>query len=232
LKTKIGIGKSRASELMQIADGTKTVEKLRADTARRVMKHAKSSPLANGENAVGSTAISPPCGGENCGSRSTALVALSPPDAEDESILDDDGRHAVIDHRKPPAMRLRGFFFRASEAERAAKIDDMRGLRTPEVLQATENAARAWDDLYRDMETSAERECAVDTDATVAPPEVAFENLNFLLARHQAGGKAFRRMIKVTRLEDAARDELRLGVESLISRWKAVLSTLEPHKEG
>ena len=48
IKEKIGIGKSRASELMQIADGSKTVESTRAETAKRVMKHSKSSPLANG----------------------------------------------------------------------------------------------------------------------------------------------------------------------------------------
>jgi hypothetical protein len=35
LKTKIGIGKSRASELMQIADGTKTLTDIRAATAER-----------------------------------------------------------------------------------------------------------------------------------------------------------------------------------------------------
>jgi hypothetical protein len=35
LKTEIGIGKSRASELMQISDGTKTLKRVRADTAKR-----------------------------------------------------------------------------------------------------------------------------------------------------------------------------------------------------
>jgi hypothetical protein len=35
LKTEIGIGKSRASELMQISDGTKTIKRVRADTAKR-----------------------------------------------------------------------------------------------------------------------------------------------------------------------------------------------------
>jgi hypothetical protein len=54
LKTKVGIGKSRASELMQIADGRKSVQEVRADTAKRVREKAKgarSSPLANGENS-------------------------------------------------------------------------------------------------------------------------------------------------------------------------------------
>jgi len=51
LKDKIGIGKSRASELMQIADGTKTVEQVRADTNQRKIEHRKVSPFRNGENA-------------------------------------------------------------------------------------------------------------------------------------------------------------------------------------
>jgi hypothetical protein len=53
LKTKIGIGKSRASELMQIADGTKTVEGIREATAEKVrqIRARKSSPVRTGENA-------------------------------------------------------------------------------------------------------------------------------------------------------------------------------------
>jgi hypothetical protein len=49
IKEKCGIGKSRASELMQIADGRKTVEGNRAETAERVSKHREISPLRNGE---------------------------------------------------------------------------------------------------------------------------------------------------------------------------------------
>jgi hypothetical protein len=53
LKERAGIGKSRASELMAIADGTKTVEQVRADTAGRTAKTRalQSSPLRSGENA-------------------------------------------------------------------------------------------------------------------------------------------------------------------------------------
>jgi hypothetical protein len=52
LKTKIGIGKSRASELMQIADGRKTVAGVRADTAERT-RQARISPLRSGEEWCG-----------------------------------------------------------------------------------------------------------------------------------------------------------------------------------
>ena len=52
LKDKIGIGKSRASELMLIADGTKTVEEVAAATTERSKKHRALSPLRNGETAA------------------------------------------------------------------------------------------------------------------------------------------------------------------------------------
>src|SRR5437016_2899606 len=39
VKDKIGIGKSRTYELLQISDGRKTVEEVRADTADRKERH-------------------------------------------------------------------------------------------------------------------------------------------------------------------------------------------------
>jgi hypothetical protein len=58
VKEKIGIGKSRTYELLQIADGRKTVEEVRADTADRQEKHRLS--VSNGQdrkpdNAPGDT---------------------------------------------------------------------------------------------------------------------------------------------------------------------------------
>jgi hypothetical protein len=61
LKTKIGIGKSRASELMQIADGRKTLVEVREAGAARIREHRESSPLRNGEApAAASKAIMVP----------------------------------------------------------------------------------------------------------------------------------------------------------------------------
>jgi hypothetical protein len=52
VKEKAGIGKSRASELMQIASGTKTVEQVRTEKAKSVRQlRARTSPLRSGENA-------------------------------------------------------------------------------------------------------------------------------------------------------------------------------------
>jgi hypothetical protein len=53
IKSRCGIGTSRAYELIAIADGRKTAEELRLGTAARVRKHAekhRSRPLANGQN--------------------------------------------------------------------------------------------------------------------------------------------------------------------------------------
>jgi hypothetical protein len=51
LKERAGLGKSRASELMQIADGTKTVEKVGADTAKRTADAKKRLSATSGESA-------------------------------------------------------------------------------------------------------------------------------------------------------------------------------------
>jgi bacterioferritin-associated ferredoxin len=62
LKSKIGIGKSRASELMQIADGRKTVERVRSETAERTakMRALQSSPLRSGENDIADDNLAQP----------------------------------------------------------------------------------------------------------------------------------------------------------------------------
>lgn len=50
LKDKVGIGKSRASELMQIADGRKTPDEVRADTSHRKQEHRDRQRLLSVRN--------------------------------------------------------------------------------------------------------------------------------------------------------------------------------------
>jgi hypothetical protein len=54
LKERVGIGKSRASEVMQIAAGTKTVKQIRDATTKKVrrIRARKSSPVRTGETAL------------------------------------------------------------------------------------------------------------------------------------------------------------------------------------
>jgi hypothetical protein len=122
LKTKVGIGKSRASELMRIADGRKTVEQVRADTAERTAKTRalQSSPLRSGENAD---------------DPETSANAMRARFAETD---DDDGPDLELDH-----VRVRtAFLLRANAAQKDAFYD---GAVDNEVLAAAEEAARAWD---------------------------------------------------------------------------------------
>jgi hypothetical protein len=70
LREKVGIGKSRASELMQIADGRKTFEGSKSATKKRVAKHRAVSPLRNGEADILSA--------------SRAIVATEDDDAGDD----------------------------------------------------------------------------------------------------------------------------------------------------
>jgi hypothetical protein len=92
---------------LQIADGRKTVEQIRADTAKRVMKHSESSPLADGEN-----------------SKATTMVAVVPND-DDDSEPDYGPQTIGIN---PPEARRRGLIARAEEALRLANFDDLDGL--------------------------------------------------------------------------------------------------------
>jgi hypothetical protein len=107
LKEKCKLSTGRASELMQIADGRKTVEQVRASTAKRVMKHSKSSSLAN----------------EEAGRQAIAIVAVA--DDADDSGPDYGPQTTGIN---PPEARLRGLLSRAAEALRLANFDDLDGL--------------------------------------------------------------------------------------------------------
>jgi hypothetical protein len=90
LKTEIGISTGRASELMQVADGCKTVEKLRADKAESVRQvRARASSLRSEETtalvkAEQAPAEEPTALAQNMKAQFAALD-------EDAGKIDDDG---------------------------------------------------------------------------------------------------------------------------------------------
>ena len=90
LKTKIGIGKSRATELMQIADGTKPVDQVRAGTAQRMKQLRSRSPSRDGENAEASV--------ETAGAAESAATAGAADDA--------DGKARKQPARKPTKKKI------------------------------------------------------------------------------------------------------------------------------
>jgi hypothetical protein len=128
LKTKIGIGKSRASELMQIADGTKTVEQTRALANTRKIKHRESlrSGTEKSETAPETSAQV----------MKAKLALVNDSDADDADEPDDD-IEAEIDkeHLKT------GFLIRTDQAERFAVYS---GPVDAEIVEAVERAAAAW----------------------------------------------------------------------------------------
>jgi hypothetical protein len=67
-----------------------------------------------------------------------------------DSHLNNDGTLAIVNNTKPTSMRMAGFFFRASEAERGARMDDMAGLPVDEdMCKVAQAAAAAWIELAR-----------------------------------------------------------------------------------
>jgi len=110
LKTKIGIGKSRASELMQIADGRKSVEAVRAETNERKEKHRAISPFRNGDNA-----------GDAEFSSEVMKAQFAAADADDESFFDDTGDFKPADPNADMGCRRRGFLFKAQQSTFAAE---------------------------------------------------------------------------------------------------------------
>jgi hypothetical protein len=83
LKSKVGISTGRASELMQVADGRKTVEKLRADKAESVRQvRARASSLRSEETtALVQAGQAPP----------DDRTALAEAPDQDAAKVDDDG---------------------------------------------------------------------------------------------------------------------------------------------
>src|SRR5262249_42957270 len=65
------------------------------------------------------------------------------------------------------------------------------------------------------------------SDSSVADPETIRENLLSFIRSQLGGAEGCRKVIKVSRLEDAARDELDIVIERLGRKWKVVRSTLD-----
>jgi hypothetical protein len=121
VKEKAGIGKSRASELMQIADGRKTVEQIVAATTDRSQKHRALSPLRNGENADNPETAA--------GTMKERFAALE---------VSDDGDSEEMCWR-------RGLLHRATESAGHALYEDWSHFTVDdEVFAAANAAAEAW----------------------------------------------------------------------------------------
>jgi hypothetical protein len=143
VKEKCGIGKSRASELMQIADGTKTVNGVR-DRAAESMRQSRAQ-------------ISPQRCGESQRRESLPAGELAeyPPEIEDGY---DDGQ----------TVWRRRLIFRAKSAAAGATFEDWPGFEMDcEVVQAVEQAADAWNKLIAYLKGIPSTEPTPDEDGGI-----------------------------------------------------------------
>lgn len=116
VKAECKLGRSRAYELLAIADGRKTVEQTRAEKAESV-RRLRARPLRSGRKAT------------------TALVKVE--QANDSPFQGeewDSGPPGAADVH-PADARRRGFMWRASEAARFARLDDFAGLKVDEEMR-------------------------------------------------------------------------------------------------
>jgi|SRR5262245_28619158 len=154
VEKEIGIGKSRAYELIQIGDGRKTLDEIRADTAKRVAKHEQSCPLANGQNAGDPEASAEAMKAKFADADETVIEVhdggacrrrrVFYGDGEEEE-RDIEGANSAPADLWPATVRIRAFLDRAEESVLAARVDDLGGLVcTRDMHEAAEEAARAW----------------------------------------------------------------------------------------
>jgi len=164
LKTKVGIGTGRASELMQIADGRKTVESVRAGKAESVRQlRARGSSLRSEENAVTSKRTrksrkrrSPLRSGEI--SPPPALPGLDDFHDDDEFLDPNTGKLVPVDLEADAAGRTRSYFFSARESifaaqEQKTNIDSLD--KTEEMIDAAKQVVSLWSELLKQMDAEA-----------------------------------------------------------------------------
>jgi hypothetical protein len=153
------IGRRGADELIQIADGRTTIEKVRADKAESVAKSRAALALRSAEDAD-----------EPQASAEAMKVKFAETEKED-SFLDDDGDFAPVDPAADDACRIRGFLYRAQQSTFAAEADELKGLVcTSEMVEAARKVITAWTALLQEMNRRAPVE---DGSASKPQPNIA-----------------------------------------------------------
>ena len=164
LKSKVGISTGRASELMQIADGRKTVGELReADAAKhRRIRDQRSSgrPEENGTNVIPRPRVV--FEAEERVIRAPATFSDAKPDG-DGGPDDDDDKLVLDEEADPKELRL-ALLIRADQARQFAVYPDSAPV-DDEVVNLVRAAASAWQSLAQKL---VER---VGSDTTLIKPD-------------------------------------------------------------
>jgi hypothetical protein len=217
LKERCGFGRSRAYEILAIADGRKTAEGIRAETAARVKRHTDQqgkNPLADGR------------------SRATTPLQWVTADCKDESGLQGyeaklprNHRYAVIpraEDRRYDVMFDRTYLsFHAPTAEVGKAIAEAhyagRGLESAGSPQAPEPVP---------VETTIIGNQADEPKALVEDPAIVLNNVLDSIKQSKAVAEAYRKILKVSPFDREAKKQISDGIESLSRNWRSVQSTL------
>src|ERR1700730_1738617 len=147
VKAKCKLGRSRAYELLAIADGTKTVKQTRAEKAGSV-RRLRARPLRSGQTTIAPVEVEQ----ANVDDAPTDAAALA---KEIVAVVprEWDGRVPGCSPRPKPAgdverVRRQGLLNRAAEAIFLARYDDLDGLPIDEEMRkAVDEVVNAWTEL-------------------------------------------------------------------------------------
>jgi hypothetical protein len=158
VKERAGIGKSRASELMQIADGTKTVEQVRErSTESSGASHAKARALANTPLISGENASDPEASAERMKAK---FAEIDGAEDEEEEEADDPATAELSTWSTPP-----GFDGSTEGLVNVSKEEGVGTFVRPEVAAVLQTVERMSED---------DRKCLLDELAERYPSEDEF----------------------------------------------------------
>jgi hypothetical protein len=147
IKSKCGLGSTRAYELIQIADGRKTVSDVRLRTAERMRKH-RSCPSRDGQNLparVGSDEPAP---------------AIAADGLDDKTEYDDD-----------QTIWRRGLLYRARETHGNAMFEDWSQYKVDdEIIAAVKQATMSWQKLLGYLESLRSDAATAGTEESETTP--------------------------------------------------------------
>jgi hypothetical protein len=184
IKTKCNLGVSRAYELIQIANGRKTVSDIRLSANERKQKHRAARPFRNGQNLPAKVeAVKVEDDDEYVDSREASVSKGQnlPAEVEHEEPVPDvaaDGLDDKTEYDDDQAIWRRGLLYRARNAHGDAMFEDWSQYKVDdEVFAAVKQAALSWQKLVGYLELLQSEAAATagtgESEAAPCPPNSA-----------------------------------------------------------
>jgi hypothetical protein len=155
---------------------------------------------------------------------------------DEDAHLTCDGEYAVVDHTKPPKMRIEGFLFRARESARGARMDDMAGLVTQELIEAARDAASAWDKVHASLRQQRAKAQALASDLPRDRPDPgdrpAAEPTAESLQGKEGGQKQKKGKIKFTDVKSTVAESVSIAFGELQSLAEEAREIVDNASDG